>query len=173
VTQDIVEPIKKLERLDGSLELGEAPSPRYRLSQNPYEPVDEWGRDGYDVGSPPEYTLFASEGPDGYGLGFNIEGDWREEIYADRESRDAAIDAAVFEDWKKDGEEWVEVIETIDDLPADLRGPFSVGPVPAHRHINPDGSTGGWVAETAYVAPTAFLAEHAYVYDRARVTDKA
>jgi hypothetical protein len=46
-------------------------------------------------------------------------------------------------------------------------------PVPAHRHINPDGSTGGWVAETAYVAPTAFLAEHAYVYDRARVTDKA
>ena len=23
------------------------------------------------------------------------------------------------------------------------------GPVPAHRHINPDGTTGGWVADTA------------------------
>lgn len=125
MTQDNVEPIKKLERLDGSLELGEAPSPRYRLSQNPYEQIEGWGRDGYDVGREPEYTWFVSEGPDGFGFGLNIEGDWREEIYSAREARDAAIDAAAFADWKFEGEEWVEGVETIDDLPADLRGPFS------------------------------------------------
>ncbi len=27
--------------------------------------------------------------------------------------------------------------------------------VPAHQHVNPDGSIGGWVAETAHVVPTA------------------
>lgn len=119
------EPIAKIARYDGALELGRAPRKGERLSQNPYEPVYEWGRDGYDIGSPPEYTFFVSEGPDGYGLGLNTEGDWREEIYADRESRDAAIDAAAFEVWKENEEEWVEGVETIDDLPADLRGPFS------------------------------------------------
>ena len=29
------------------------------------------------------------------------------------------------------------------------------GPVPAHQHTNPDGSVGGWVADTATVADTA------------------
>ena len=119
------EPIANVARYNGSLALGTAPRKGERLSQNPYEPVYEWGRDGYDLGSPPEYTFFVSEGPDGYGLGFNIEGDWREETYADRGSRDAAIDAAAFEVWKRNEEEQVENIESVDDMPADLRGPYS------------------------------------------------
>jgi len=41
--------------------------------------------------------------------------------------------------------------------------------VPAHRHINPDGSLGGWVAETAYVDVSAYVDEAATVYDNARV----
>ena len=41
--------------------------------------------------------------------------------------------------------------------------------VPAHRHINPDGSLGGWVAETAYVDVSAYVDETATVYDTARV----
>jgi hypothetical protein len=40
---------------------------------------------------------------------------------------------------------------------------FGEGPVPAHRHINPDGSTGGWVANTAYVADTAHVGHYATV----------
>jgi len=33
------------------------------------------------------------------------------------------------------------------------------GPVPAHRHINPDGTVGGWVADTytATVHSTVFV----------------
>ena len=34
---------------------------------------------------------------------------------------------------------------------------FGSGPVSAHRHVNPDGSQGGWIAETARVALTAFM----------------
>lgn len=37
------------------------------------------------------------------------------------------------------------------------------GPVPAHRHTNPDGSVGGWVADTAYVDPTAYVSPYALV----------
>ena len=35
------------------------------------------------------------------------------------------------------------------------------GSVPAHRHINPDGSVGGWVADTATVADTVYIGEDA------------
>jgi carbonic anhydrase/acetyltransferase-like protein (isoleucine patch superfamily) len=42
--------------------------------------------------------------------------------------------------------------------------------VPAHRHINPDGSRGGWVAETASVDSTVFVAPDAKVYGNAQVS---
>jgi len=35
--------------------------------------------------------------------------------------------------------------------------------VPAHRHTNPDGSEGGWVADTATVAPTVHIGRDAWV----------
>jgi len=56
---------------------------------------------------------------------------------------------------------------------------FGNGPVPAHRHINPDGTVGGWVAETADVAKTAFvgvnarISDNARIYDNARISDNA
>ena len=40
---------------------------------------------------------------------------------------------------------------------------FGSGPVPAHRHLNPDGKLGGWVADTATVAPTAWVFDYAQV----------
>ncbi len=43
------------------------------------------------------------------------------------------------------------------------------GPVPAHRHKNPDGTKGGWVADTATVEPSAFVREGAMVYGHAMV----
>lgn len=45
------------------------------------------------------------------------------------------------------------------------------GPVPAHRHTNPDGARGGWVANTAFVAETAHVAERALVYGQAKILD--
>ena len=43
------------------------------------------------------------------------------------------------------------------------------GPVPAHRHVNPDGSEGGWVAETAWVYGDARVFGDAWVFCTARV----
>ena len=39
------------------------------------------------------------------------------------------------------------------------------GPVPAHRHVNPDGLEGGWVAETATVERNARVSGTARVYE--------
>ncbi|MCA9313477.1 hypothetical protein KDA08_04170 [Candidatus Saccharibacteria bacterium] len=47
------------------------------------------------------------------------------------------------------------------------------GPVPAKRHKNPDGSIGGWVANTAQVVPTAFVGKNAVVFGYAKVSGKA
>ncbi|QKE37461.2 hypothetical protein [Ferrovum myxofaciens] len=47
------------------------------------------------------------------------------------------------------------------------------GPVPAHRHKNPDGSAGGWVAETARVSILATVGPNAQVFGNAQVLDRA
>ena len=44
------------------------------------------------------------------------------------------------------------------------------GPVPAHRHQNPDGNKGGWVAETANVAKTAKVDYYALIFGKAKVS---
>lgn len=44
-----------------------------------------------------------------------------------------------------------------------------LGPVPTHRYQNPDGSTGGWVADSAFVAKTVFLGPNAKIFGKARV----
>lgn len=46
---------------------------------------------------------------------------------------------------------------------------FGYGPVPAHRHINPDGSEGGWVADTAKVDNTVHVGRNAKIYESAQV----
>jgi hypothetical protein len=43
------------------------------------------------------------------------------------------------------------------------------GPRPAHRHVNPDGSEGGWVADTARVSGDARVSGNALVYGNALV----
>jgi len=47
------------------------------------------------------------------------------------------------------------------------------GRVPAHRHLNPDGQMGGWVADTAYVDLLSFVHETALVYDNAQVLGRS
>lgn len=41
------------------------------------------------------------------------------------------------------------------------------------RHVDPDGSIGGWVAQTATVAPTAYLGPDALNLDNAEALDNA
>ena len=50
---------------------------------------------------------------------------------------------------------------------------FGNNPVPAHRHKNPNGSEGGWVAETASVAETVHVGKDARIWDRARIWGNA
>jgi carbonic anhydrase/acetyltransferase-like protein (isoleucine patch superfamily) len=47
------------------------------------------------------------------------------------------------------------------------------GPVLAHIHVNPDGSRGGWVAETASVDETVYVEHDACVYGHAHVLGNA
>ncbi len=50
---------------------------------------------------------------------------------------------------------------------------FGYGAVRAARHINPDGTSGGWVALTAHVEDTAHLGPNAVVFGNARVFGNA
>lgn len=43
----------------------------------------------------------------------------------------------------------------------------------AKPHINPDGTVGGWVADTALVEPTCYISPNAEVYEYAQVRDNA
>ncbi len=45
--------------------------------------------------------------------------------------------------------------------------------VRAYRHINPDGTLGGWVAETATVEDTCYIGMFAQVYEYATVSGNA
>jgi UDP-3-O-[3-hydroxymyristoyl] glucosamine N-acyltransferase len=47
------------------------------------------------------------------------------------------------------------------------------GPAPAHRHQNPNGSVGGWVADTATVATTVYVGVDARVFGGAQVYGNA
>jgi hypothetical protein len=53
--------------------------------------------------------------------------------------------------------------------PAAATYDFGNGPVPAHRHVNPDGSRGGWVADSASVGDGASVGAWASVGDGASV----
>jgi carbonic anhydrase/acetyltransferase-like protein (isoleucine patch superfamily) len=47
---------------------------------------------------------------------------------------------------------------------------FGAGKVPAHRHKNPDGTVGGWVADTAEVGGDIYIGSNARVKDNAKIT---
>ena len=46
---------------------------------------------------------------------------------------------------------------------------FGNGLVAAHLHVNPDGSEGGWVANTAFVAKSAYIGTDVWVFGNALV----
>ena len=46
---------------------------------------------------------------------------------------------------------------------------FGCGPVPAHRHVNPGGAIGGWVADTARVSGNARVYGNAWVSGDAEI----
>ena len=60
-----------------------------------------------------------------------------------------------------------EIINSINSETMTFDFGDGLGPVPAHQHKNPDGSLGGWVAETAWVGKTAYVEENARIFGQA------
>ena len=63
----------------------------------------------------------------------------------------------------------IEALKAEEQLTKPTTFDFGNGPVPAHQHTNPDGSIGGWVANSATVSDTAYIGEDAEVFGNAWV----
>ena len=91
--------------------------------------------------------------------------------------KDTAPEVQDFTDWCDEFRDWMANGAQEASTEAKVQKAFDFGdgngPVPAHQHKNPDGTAGGWVADTATVAATAFLGPTARVYGNARVSDNA
>ncbi len=90
-----------------------------------WEAIPGWGRDGWDLGSWPLVVIFHRERDGRYELAENVEGDVAAYSFPSREERDRTTDELAFYHWKHECEEWVVGIETADDMPDHLRGPYS------------------------------------------------
>lgn len=87
--------------------------------------IPGWGRDGWELGSWPLVVIFHRNTADGFELAENVEGDVTAYRFPTRELRDQATDALAYFHWRHTHEPWVAGIERFDDLPAELRGPYS------------------------------------------------
>jgi hypothetical protein len=90
-----------------------------------WEAIPSWGRDGWDLGSWPLVIVFHRDTSACFELAEYVEGDVTVYRYPSRELRDAATDRLAFFHWEHEGEEWVGGIESADDMPSRLRGPFT------------------------------------------------
>lgn len=106
------------------------------LGQDGYERIDAvssrgwiatplWGSEGWDLGAWPLVVIFHRQSTDGFELAYDVEGDVSVYRYSTRELRDAATDCLAFWHWKHDGADWVNGIDSVEDAPDRLRGPFS------------------------------------------------
>jgi len=91
--------------------------------------------------------------------------------------KDTAPEVQDFTDWCDEFRDWMANGAQEASTEAKVQKAFDFGdgsgPVPAHQHKNPDGTTGGWVADTATVAATAFLDPGVRVSGNAWVCGKA
>jgi hypothetical protein len=79
-----------------------------------------WGRDGWDLGSWPLVSVMFREKDGQYQVRYDVEGDVKISSFATEEERNKYVDGLAFF-----GEPWVEGMETVDDMPDYMRGPFT------------------------------------------------
>lgn len=87
-----------------------------------WKDVPNWGRDGWDLGSWPLVVVYHRGELE---IAVDVEGDIAIEKFATREERDRKTDEIAFFYWKNDEEEWVDGIDSHEQMPPELRGPFS------------------------------------------------
>jgi hypothetical protein len=90
-----------------------------------WRPVASWGRDGYDLGSWPLVMVFHREHGGTFEVCENVEGDASVYSYSTAAERDAKTDELALFHWRHESEAWVEGVRSVEDMPAELRGPFS------------------------------------------------
>lgn len=88
--------------------------------------ISGWGRDGWDLGDWPYVVIYFREREGTFEYAQNVEGDTEVYVFPTEELRNGYTDRVAFWYWKQQGRAtWVEGIDTFDQLPAHMRGPFS------------------------------------------------
>ena len=87
-----------------------------------WKAIPNWGRDGWDLGSWPLVVVYHRGELE---VAVDVEGDIDIEEFSTRQERDRKTDETAFFYWKNHGEEWVDGIDSHEQMPPRLRGPFS------------------------------------------------
>lgn len=87
--------------------------------------IADWGSEGWNLGEWPYLIIFFKKTPDGYQLAEYCEGDITVYKCPTKEIREAITDEIAFDNWKRQGESWVKGIESAEQAPDNLRGPYS------------------------------------------------
>ena len=87
-----------------------------------WEAISSWGLDGWDLGNWPYVVVYHRRETE---LAIDVEGDITVQTFPTREERDRKTDETAFFYWKNHGEDWVRGIDSHEQIPPKLRGPFS------------------------------------------------
>ena len=87
-----------------------------------WDAIASWGLNGWDLGSWPYVVVYHRGETE---LAVDVEGDIDIKEFATCEERDRRTDEIAFFYWKNDEEEWVNGIDSHEQMPPNLRGPFS------------------------------------------------
>jgi len=83
-----------------------------------------WAKEGYDMGSWPYVVVYSCKRAGKFLIAVYVEGDMTQYALPDKETRNALLDNIAFFYWKNRNAEWVKGYASVEELPADLRGPY-------------------------------------------------
>jgi hypothetical protein len=87
-----------------------------------WQPVPVWGRNGWDLGGWPLVVVYHRGELE---LAVDVEGDIDIYEFATRQERDRKTDEIAFFYWEAHDQPWVSGIDSHEQMPPDLCGPFS------------------------------------------------
>lgn len=87
-----------------------------------WTPIPAWGLNGWDLGGWPLVVVYHRGDTE---LAVDVEGDIDTYEFSTKEERDRKTDEIAFFYWKIHEREWVQGIESHEQMPDRLRGPFS------------------------------------------------
>lgn len=92
--------------------------------RNSWRAIPAWGSRGWDLGSWPLVVIYHRNQGGTYSVAEYVEGDVTCYTCPTKELRDQITDEIAFFHWKMREERWAEGIETSEQMPDSLRGPF-------------------------------------------------